>query len=363
MRQILRYILPVLILAGGIAVAWSFATAQAVDEPYRFELGNDITARAGDVTIEPGFKALADDRFAYEVYQNATRKGVTRDGEKAIDSFRRREEWTTLVTVVAAEDPLEGNTDLLLKVQYERMSFLLDVGRASYSGIISPEDSKFWEAAPDGSRNEVNNIPGWAGINARTLESNRSTQSRDFSALAWMSVSDTGRLYNPTYFADFRTGDQTNYPGRLQDPVQLLTGMMPRFNEGTSLKIGETVTVRGAFPVGVRHGAAIEYDFTYRLDKLYGTIERPTAARFTFSATPVKREHTSSVEGLTTSFTAPDIKDAHLLYDLNKGVAGYIAWEYGLEGRISKPGTSLATDFEVNMDFSASLRDTRAEAE
>jgi len=181
-------------------------------------------------------------------------------------------------------------------------------------------------------------------------------QANDVSASAWFSVSDEGRLYNETYFADFNDGDQRSFPGRLQDPVHLALSIQPEFAKETRLKIGETVTVRRRMPVGVNHGATTEYDVTYKLEKLYGTIDEPTAARFSFTATPVTAEQSSKSGDLVTTFTAPEIKDGALLLDLNKGIAAWTSWAYKLNGKVTQPGTNLATDFGVEVDFTASLR-------
>lgn len=362
LSQILRYLLPIIVLAGGVAAAWGFATAQSVDEPYEFKLGPDITATAGEVVIKPGFKGVADDRFAFETYTNITREGITRKNGKSIDSFRRSENWTTGLTLITDEDPIEGTTDLQFAIQFDQLSFLLDVGKTQYSGRVSAAGAKFHEIAPNGERTEANNIPGWAGITARDLEATRKMQS-GVSASAWANVTDSGKLYNPTYYAEFTSGDQTNYLGRLHDPIQLVMGLLPEFADDSALKLGEDITVRCRFPVGVVHGAWIEYDFTYKLNKLYGTMDEPTAARFTFTGVPVKRERSTTVDGLTTSFTAPDVKGGSLLYDLTKGVPAHITWEYGLKGKVTDSGTNLETDFEVEMNFSASLRTNASDAE
>ena len=97
-------------------------------------------------------------------------------------------------------------------------------------------------------------------------------------------------------------------------------------------------------------------DTVEELEKLYGTVEKPTAARFSFSAKPVQAEQSATVGKLTTTFTAPEIKEGHLLLDLAKGVAAYVRWEYKLSGKISQADSKLATDFDVQVDFTASLR-------
>lgn len=365
MKRATLFALPALLLAFaiGYVIAQPFPGPDAdtnVDEPYEFKLGEDITDKAADVVIEPKFRALADEKFAYEAYLNVLRSGTSRNGDKAISSFRREENWTDLVTLSTSEDPIEGNTDLLMSLKFDQLNFLIDNGDARYSGYIGPDagtaTTAFQEIFPDGERSEANNIPGWVGITARGVETERAEQARDFSASAWFSVSDEGRLYNETYFADFNNSDQRSFPGRLQDPVHLALGLQPEFPKDARLKLGETITVRRRLPVGVSHGATTDYDVTYKLEKLYGTIEEPTSARFSFTAVPVKVEQSSSRGQLLTTFTAPEIKDGALLLDLNKGVAAWTKWAYSLKGKVSQPGTNLATDFEVNVDFTASLR-------
>jgi hypothetical protein len=78
---------------------------------------------------------------------------------------------------------------------------------------------------------------------------------------------------------------------------------------------------------------------------------------------PVQREHTLTVAGLETKFTAPDIKGGRLLLDLAKGVAANTQWNYTLSGSVRQPGSELATDFEVKVDFSASLRSQKETSE
>ncbi|MBZ0136723.1 MAG: hypothetical protein K8I27_10155 [Planctomycetes bacterium] len=360
MKRAILYTLPALMLATAIG----FVIAQpdfgdSADKPYEFKLAPDITDKAADLVIEPRFRAVADEKFAYEAYLNILRTGTSHEDGKPVSAFRREENWIDLVTLATAENPIEGNTDLLLRLQFDQLNFIIDNGEARYSGYIGPDGATppaFKEIFPNGERAEANNIPGWVGITARGIEQARTSQARDFSASAWFSVSDEGRLYNDTYFADFNNPDQRSYPGKLQDPVHLALGIQPEFAKDARVKLGETVTVRRRLPVGVNHGATVDYDVTYKLERLYGTVDEPTAARFSFHAVPVAAEHSSTRGGLTTSFTAPEIKDGALLLDLVKGVAAWTSWKYKLNGKVSEPGTSLATDFEVEVDFSASLR-------
>ncbi|MBK8206888.1 MAG: hypothetical protein IPK87_08890 [Planctomycetes bacterium] len=358
----------VLILGGFliVGVAAVIALAQPVtDELYKpnLQLDKDITASAGEVAIEPKFKGVAGDLFGYEVDFKAVRRGTTSDDGVPSDAFRRSEHWATAVDYKLDEDVLDGSTDLRLAVRYARMNFLLDNGDARYSGYIGPDmgaiKPTFHEVMPDGSRTEVNNIPGWDGVNARTINTNRQTQANDPAAVAWFSITDQSRLYDEVYFADYNSPDQRNYPGRFQDPVQLTLGLFPEFPAGAKLKIGETVNLRRRMPVGAVAGATTEYDVSYKLEKLYGTIAEPTAARFSFTAVPVAREHTAQVNGLTVKFSAPDFQGGTLLLDLAKGVPAHVHWSYSLKGSIAGEGKFTAT-FENEVDFTASLRADRA---
>lgn len=364
MKQI-RFVLPLIALCAA-AAAVTYVLAQPglpTQKWHEFKLGDDITASAGEVVIEPAFKAVADDRFGYEAYYNTTRTGTVSDGGKAVDGFRVRENWISRFNLVTQEDELEGTTDLRYSFQFDTLEFLLDNGKARYSGYIGA-DSQFFtpgfhEIAADGTRNEVTNIPGWAGVNARTIETNRSTQARDYSGSAWASITDTGRVYNESYFADYTAGDQRNYPGRLQDPLHLMLAVNAEFPAAAKLRLNEKFTLRRRLPIGAAPGATTDYDVTYTMEKLYGDKAKPTeptAARFTFSAVPVQREHTARVDGMDIKFTAPDIKDGALLVDLTKGVAAHVAFQYALKGTISQPGTNWSSSFENEVDFTASLR-------
>jgi hypothetical protein len=355
--------IPVLII--GVAVV---LFAQPVDDnkSYEFKLDTDITAEAGDVVIEPKFKAVVKDRFAYEAYFNATRTGTITETGKVVETFRHVENWVDVFTLVVAEDPIDGHKDPLLRFQFDLIEFTIDNGEARYTGYIGATQGNkkpiFKEILADGKRSDVTNIPGWAGINASSVEMNRGIQARDFSSTACFSIADTGRLHRETYFADWNAADQTNYPGRLQDPLHLALGTQPEFTAGTKLKIGESVTVRRRMPVGASFGGTIEYDVTYKLEKLYGTKAEPTAARLTFDAVPVQRNHAMTGNGLNTEFTAPDIKGGRLLLDLVKGVAAHVQWAYTLTGTVSQ-GSELATKFEVKLDYSASLRASKETTE
>jgi len=359
-----RFGLPACILIAGIAAVLVYAQpgldSGDADKPYNFKLDPEVTAQAADTTVEPAFHGIDGDHFAYEVYFNALRSGTTSDDGKPVDSFRRQENWVDVLSLRVDEDPLEGRKDLQMRLQFETIEFLLDTGKARYSGYMGPNGptrkANFKEILPDGTRNDVQNIPGWVGVTAGAVNSAMVAQSNDYSAAAWFSVTDAGKLYDEVYYADFREANQANYPGKFQDPLHVALSIQPEFPADAKLKIGETCTVRRRMPVGLVPGATVEYDVTYKLEKLYGTVEKPTAARFSFSAKPVQAEQSATVGKLTTTFTAPEIKEGHLLLDLAKGVAAYVRWEYKLSGKISQADSKLATDFDVQVDFTASLR-------
>jgi hypothetical protein len=364
LKQI-RFVLPLIAVCAAVAaVTYVLAQPPMPDQKWHeFKLGDDITAAAGEVVLEPGFKAVADDRFGYEAYYNTTRTGTVSDAGKQVDGFRNRENWITRFNLVTQEDEQEGRTDLRYSFQFDNIEFLLDNGKARYSGYVGQESQfykpQFHEIMADGSRNEVTNIPGWAGINARTLETNRSSQARDYAGSAWASITDSGRLYNESYFADYSAGDQRNYPGRLLDPVHLMLSVNVEFPAEAKLRLNEKFTLRRRLPVGASAGATTDYDVTYTLVKLYGDKNKPTeptAARFTFEAVPAQREHTVRVDGMDIKFTAPDIKDGALLVDLVKGVSAHVTYKYALKGSISQPGTTWSSSFENEVDFTASLR-------
>ncbi|MCA8917181.1 MAG: hypothetical protein KDB90_17455 [Planctomycetes bacterium] len=364
MKRVLGIGIPAVI--AGLAVALTLVLAQPApptDEPYNFNLGKDITAEAADVVINPRFKAVANDRFAYECYYNATRTGVVSDGAEVVETFHNKEAWTTAFSLACTEDPLDGRKDLLVHVGIDMIEFSIDNGDARYTGYIGQQTDMrkpgFKEILPDGKRNDVTNIPGWAGINSGALEANRGTQATTYGGSACFNINDAGRIYNETYYADWGNSDQTNYPGRLIEPLQLALAVHPEFKDAAALKLGETLVVRRRLPVSAARGSTIDYDVTYKLEKLYGTVAEPTAARLTFDAVPVQREHSQEVDGLVTKFTAPDIKGGKLLLDLVKGVAAWVSWEYRLSGTVTQPGTALSTAFDVKFDLTASLREQK----
>jgi hypothetical protein len=355
-----RFVLPLLVVALAAVLAVRLASAQA-REPYEFKVDpakDDITAGAGELAIEPRFRAVADDRFPYEVYFNTRRHGSTSEGGRAVDAFTRHENWLVLAMLELAEDEQEGRTDLRLGVQYEQLSFLVDNGRGRYAGYIGPgsdgRTARFQEVLADGTRSDVLNIPGWVGINATNMESARSNQSLTGAASAFFSVDETGRLYNDQYFADFNVADQRNQPGLLVNPVHLALGLSAQFNKGTRLKIGETVEVTRRFPVGPVPGATAQYRFTYRLERLYGTLAEPAAARFSFTAVPVTAAVSQTLDGIQVRFDAPEVKNGVLLYDLAKGVAADVTWSISLRGTATQAG--LSSDFGMEADFRATLR-------
>lgn len=366
--RLMRLVIPACLIAAA-ALAVSFAAAQQRD-PYEFKVNlkdHDITAKAADVVIEPRFKAVADDRFAYEYYYNVRRQGRSTENGSQFESFRRTENWTAWAMLNVRENELDGRADSQIALQYERLNGLVDNGRGRYSVYVGPTDgalsAKFEEILPDGSRNNVTSIPGWAGITASTIESNRATQSGFAGAAAWFSVDEQGRLYDEQYFADLGSPDQRNYPGVLIDPVHIALGSCAEFTKGASLKLGQTIEITRRFPLGVVPGATAQYRFTYKLEKLYGTVEEPTAAQFSFTAVPVQQKHSVKVGNLSAEYDAPSIEGGTLLYDLAKGVTADVTWAYTLKGVISQQGTTLRTEFGVEADFRASLRNMAKKAE
>jgi hypothetical protein len=361
-----RFLLLGLLAAAGIAVVSGYAQ-DGTDKPYQPDwdkVKTDITAQAETILIEPRFKGVAGDYFEYEIDVNTLRTGTTRRADTITDAFRRTENWGSAITLKLEESELEGRKDLRLALRYDRMNFLIDNGRARYAGYIGPEAGgakpAFHEILPDGTRQEVTNIPGWPGINARTINTQRETQARETAGngSAWASISETSRLHGETYFADYGSTDQRNYPGRFQDPLHLMLGLLPEFGAGAGLKIGDTMKVTRRMPVGASHGATTDYTVTYKLEKVYGTTEEPAAAKFSFEGVPAKREHTATADGLTVAFTAPDIREGTMLLDLTKGVPLYTKWSYSMKGSVR--GDDSAAEFEVEVEFTASLRADRA---
>jgi len=351
-----------LVVPAALVALYVFTSAQASDDFYEYSLGDDVTSRAADVTVEPRFRALVGDKFAYDVDVNTVREGISRRGDTVVGTFRRTEHWASGLNVLVQEDELEGRRDPRIAVRFDRLIFLIDNGEARYSGYIGPERggqrARFTEIQPNGSRNEVNNIPGWAGVNARTIESNRNSQATGAGASAWLSVDNQGRLYNEVYFAGFDAPDQNNYPARFQDPVHLALAIVPQFEAEAALKIGETTRVRRRMPVGAIAGATVEYDVTYTLEKLYaprdGSPQSPTSARFTFRATPVTVQQQARVDGLQVRYEAPEITDGVLLLDLVKGVAAFVSFSYEAKGTVADGDYNA--EFKAHADVVATLR-------
>ena len=364
----LTAVLVVTICVVGLAAAQDGVDSLDGDEdgPYQFELDAEITEGLDELEISTGFWGVADDQFDFEVYYNVTRRGTASEDGKAFSTFRRTENWIAMVHLVMSEDELEGRTDLRGQFRFDRIYFNLDDGKGRFAGYIGPNDplggsAKFHEILADGSRNEVPGIPGWVGVNARNMETARVQQSAFNAAPLWISIDDQGRIYNEAYHADFIGPDQRSFPGYLIDPLQLALGLLPEFAPDTELKVGGEATVTRRFPAGAGFGAAPDYLFTYKLEKLYGSVDKPTAARFTFSATPVQRTQVSTRGGLKTEFTAPDITGGTLLYDLNRGVAAQIGWKYSASGQVSEAGSKLSSKFQVQVEFKASLRHYKEE--
>lgn len=359
--RLTRFAIPSLLVVVAAALAVTFAAAQS-REPYEFTVDlekQDITATAGEVTIAPRFRGVAEDRFPYEIYFNTRRRGQSSEGGKPFDAFVRHENWVALAMLELQEEEQEGRTDLRLALQYDQLNVLVDNGLARYAGYVGPTSggrtAKFHELHADGTRTDVLNIPGWVGVNAGTMEGKRSNQALPGSGTAFFSISEQGRLYNDQYFGDFNDADQRNHPGTLLDPVHVALGLNTEFAAGASLKIGQTTEVTRRFPLGVVPGATAEYRFVYKLERLYGTLAEPTAATFSFTATPVQAVHTMTVNGMQVSLNAPELKDGKLVYDLAKGVTADVTWKISCKGTVTQ-GSALRTEFEVDADYRASLR-------
>jgi len=362
--RLVRWLVPAALVAVAAVTLLSHVGAQPAAKPYEFKLGDkplsDEDARK--VTLRPAFKAVADDKFEYEVYLDKKTNGGSSDGAAPAGGFARRETWMALCEVLLEEDELNGRKDLRAAFRFGPLHFDLSDGEESFSGYIGPgggdaadrKDATFWKIERDGSRTQAFNIPGWAGVNARGVESSRNTQSMIGNAAAWMSISESGRAHSELYFAEFDVADQRNYPGRFLDPVQLLLGIQPEFAPDASVQAGGTLSVRRRFPVGL--SGSLDYDLTYTLEKIYGTVETPTAAVFKFTGKPVTAEQAQRLGGLDVRYTAPEITDGYLLLDLVKGVAAVVKWKYALKGEVLEPGSARKASFASAAEFSASLR-------
>jgi hypothetical protein len=350
------------VIGAGAYYAVSYAQL-APGDFYEFELGQNITDQAADIAIEPRFRGLTDDRFVFEVDFVTTRDGTIRHGDEVVNSFRRSENWGATVGLAVQEKELEGRRDARLGLRYKTLQFLIDNGEARYSGYISPELSKFHEIQADGSRNEVTNIPGWAGVNARSIESARANQAQGDNSSLWVNVDNYGRLYGETYFANHDSPDQRNYPGRFLDPMHLALSIVPQFAPDTSFKAGETARVRRQIPLGAIAGARAEFDVTYSIETVYGNTHEgqdpePTAVLLRFTAEPVNAELEARVAGMNVTYIAPEITDGVMLLDLTKGMPARVSFSYRTTGTASSG--EMNADFSVRSRFVASMR--RADA-
>lgn len=359
MKIAFRCALALVVVACSAWVAISLTSAQD-EKPYEFVRGDDVTEafRVEGYTLKPRFRGVDKDLFRYDVYLNVDRRLGASAANESLGGSARTENWMSRVDIALGEDELEGRPDLLAAFRYNSIHFTLHDGHSAFSGYIGPakgaDTANFYEVLRDGERSRVNNIPGWPGVTASNLERSRSGQS-GVNASAWFSVSPEGRISNECYYADFNRGEQRNYPGRLLDPVQIALAIQPEFAADAEIKVGESVTVRRRFPMGPVSGQAVEYDFTYTLERVYGKADDPSAALLTFTATPVQWEQTDVVNGLSVRYTAPAIEGGRLMLDMAKGVAASVEWKYSLQGEMSEPDSLYAAGFEVDVDFSASL--------
>lgn len=367
MYRSLKFVLPALLIAAALI---SFAAAQddgALPGPkrYKFVLGPELKGDdAKNAVVKPAFKALADDQFNYEVYYNVRRSGGTNAGQMA-GGFTRSETWTALCNLLMEEDEISGRKDLRAAFRYDLLMFDITDGDDSYSGYIGPgsgdgaarKSAQFWKIDKNGSRTNAYGIPGWAGISAGSVEGARSTQSIGANASAWFNIAGSGRIHSETYFAEFDSGDQRNYPGRLLDPMHIAQGLVPEFADNASVSLGANTVVRRRLPVGVLPGEGVEYDVTYTLEKVYGTLADPTCAQFKFSAKPVNAAHKTDLDAKwAVNFNAPEIADGVLVYDLIKGVAAVVRYKYSLKGElVAREGGATASSFACEAEFSASL--------
>jgi hypothetical protein len=355
-----------------IAAATLFTLASAQDgvvpgpKVYKFVLGPELSAEdAKKAVVKPAFKAVADDQFNYEVYFNVKRSGGSKVGGTA-GGFSRSETWTALCNLLMEEDELTGRKDLRAAFRYDRLYFDLTDGESSYSGYIGPGGGQgpaataagFWKVDKDGKRTTAYGIPGWTGMSGNGLEGARSTQSVGANASAWFSVSGSGKISNEMYFAEFDSADQRNYPGRLVDPMHISLGLMHEFAADASVQLGGTTVVRRRLAMGSLPGATVEYDVTYTLEKVYGTVADPTCAQFKFSAKPVVVDQKTELDAKwNISYAAPEIVDGLLVFDLVKGVASVVRYKYALKGDLAaRDSGAVTSSFACEAEFSASLR-------
>jgi hypothetical protein len=363
-----KYLIPSLLLAAAALI--SFVSAQddgAVPgpKPYKFVLGPELKGEeAKNAVVKPAFKAVADDQFNYDVYFNVRRSGGTSQG--GAGGFARSETWTALCNLLMEENELAGRKDLRAAFRYDALFFDLTDGDADYSGYVGPASGEggerkaatFWKVGKDGTRTTAYAIPGWTGVSSNGVEGARSTQSVGANASAWFSVSGAGRVYDELYFAEYDSADQRSYPARLLDPVHIALGLMPEFAPDASVQLNGTTTVRRRMPMGSLPGATVDYELTYTLERVYGTQADPTCAQFKFSAKPVTSAQSTDLDAQwSIRFTAPEIVDGLLVYDLVKGVAAIVRYKYALKGELVGRGSGApASNFVCEAEFSASLR-------
>ncbi|MCF6227136.1 MAG: hypothetical protein L3J82_00495 [Planctomycetes bacterium] len=359
MKRAARIYLP-LLAAVAVAVVSATAFGQADDDYYWFKQDKELAAGiAAKTEISPEFKVVADDAFAYEFYYNVNRTSKASEGAIEFTGSTSSENWILSSTLSARENPLKGQKDLQLAFHFDQIRFIVDNGQAKWAGVVNLDVADFTEVKPDGTPDPATTIPGWPGVSASDIQ--RALRSQGASAAsAWVSIDGTSKLSNEIYFADYSSPNQASYPGRLLDPIDLMRCMFPQWNADLTMKIGDTVSVIRSFPVSGVAGGTMEYKFTYTLNKLFGTTEEgnteATSAAFSFKAEPVSGGIVSQkLHGMEVKFTAPKINDGYLLYDLNKGMPAIVSWSYSLTGSTAEVAAKLGSDFEVEVEFSASL--------
>lgn len=363
----MKVVFPALLLA---ALLISFAAAQddgTVPGPkvYKFVQGPELKGDdAKNAVVKPAFRGLADDQFNYEAYVNVRRRGGTSAG--GAGGFARSEAWTALFNILMEENELAGRKDLRAAFRYDSLLFDLTDGVESYSGFIGPtsgdgagrKSATLWKVARDGSRTTAYSIPGWPGVSAGGVEGARSTQSVGANASAWFSISPSGRVYDELYFAEFDSADQRSFPGRLLDPMQLALATVAEFAPDASVQLGGQTVVRRRFPMGLRPGATVDYDCTYTLERVWGTVADPTCAQFKFTAKPVVAAQRVALDArLDAVFDAPELAEGVLVFDLVKGVAAVVRYRFAMNGRVvAREGGATLSEFACESEFSASLR-------
>ncbi len=368
MYRFAKYVLPALLIAAATLVSFTFAQDGTVSgaKPYKFVQGPELGGEeAKKAIVKPAFKAVADDQFSYEVYFNVKRSGGSKLGAEA-GGFSRSETWTTICSLLMEEDELSGRKDLRAAFRYDLIFFDLTDGESAYSGYIGPgigdgparKNAGFWKVDKEGKRSTAYGIPGWSGMSGGGIEGARSTQSVGANASAWFSVSGNGKIHDESYFAEFDSADQRNYPGRLVDPMHIARALMPEFAQDASVQLGGSTVVRRLMPMGSLPGAAIEYDVTYTLEKVYGTVAEPTCAQFKFSAKPVVAQQQADLDAKwSVNYSAPEIVDGLLVYDLVKGVAAVVRYKYALKGDLTaRDAGATSSSFACEAEFSASLK-------